>query len=334
MVQPETFETHLRGSGISEEEVNKRLALAEAFGRFLKSMDGKDIHTAGKSEAEKFSGNLIAEGRNTLENFSALRDWAGWIGNRGLYVGWIELMDCHNALEVLAAEIARRHGGVARKKIFSGPLPPLGADEKERTAYTLEIAGRMARIIPADQARLAWFQVQHGIPADAWRQSDEADAALFHRLGEIDRFLDTKRAERDALLTRLHDRGELWYTVAITDAVLAYVKSDPEMEVGRRDGDKIFISKIPCHADRYLRETDPETKRYLACHCPLARQAILDGRPIPPEVCHCSLGHASHYLAGISRACRGEVLESVVRGDPRCRFVFHLESPESQTGTP
>jgi hypothetical protein len=321
-MKQETFERHLQGLGISQEEVEKRLALAGVFGRFLESMDEQDIKTAGKKEAELFAANLIAEGRNALENFSILRDWAGWLGNRGLYVGWIELMDCHNALEVLAAEIERRYGRETREKIFADPLPPLGADEKERSAYTLEITGRMARIIPADQARSAWFQVQHGIPADAWRQSDEADAALFQSLGDIDRFLDAKRAERDALLARLRDRDELWYTVAITDAVLEYVKSDPEMEVGHRDGEKIYISKIPYNADRYLRETDPTVKRYFACHCPLVRQAILDGRSISPEVCHCSLGHASHYLAGIGRAYRGEVLESAVRGDLRCRFVF------------
>ncbi len=331
-MQPEALSRHLQGLGIPEAEAAKRSAVIEAFGRFLESREGMDVRSAGKPEAEKFAGILVAEGRNTLENISYLRDWAGWLGNRALYVGWIELMDCHNALEVLAAEIERRHGRDTRDGIFTGPLPPLGAGEGERSAYTLEIAGRMARSIPADQARLAWFTVQHGIPAGAWRQSDEADAALFQKLGGIDRFLDAKRAERDALLTRLRDRNELWYTVAITDSVLAYVKSDLEMEVGRRDGEKIFISKIPYHADRYLRETDPGAKRYLACHCPLVRRAILDGRPIPPEVCHCSLGHASHYLAGIGRAFRGEVLESAARGDPRCRFVFHLESPESRDG--
>ena len=52
------------------------------------------------------------------------------------------------------------------------------------------------------------------------------------------------------------------------------------------------------------------------------RQAILQGQPLSPEVCECSLGHASHSLAGLGQALRGEVLESAVRGDARCRFVF------------
>jgi hypothetical protein len=314
----EAYAQHLSGLGIPEEGVKNQSALIRDF----ESMGGMNLRAAGKTEAEKFARRLIAEGRNTIENFSALGDYAGWAGLRALHVAWIELMDCHNALEALAAEIERRHGKDMREKIFAEPLPPLGADETKRSAYTLEVAGRMGRRMTVDQARQAWFQVQHGIPAEAWRKNDAVGAALFGKYGDIDRFLEAKRAQRDALLTHLRDEDKLWYTVKISDAVLAFVKSDPEMEVGRREGENIYISKIPYNAERYLAESDPRIKRYYACHCPLVRQALLDGRPVAPEVCHCSLGHASHYLAGIGGSYRGEVLESAVRGDLRCRFVF------------
>jgi redox-regulated HSP33 family molecular chaperone len=75
---------------------------------------------------------------------------------------------------------------------------------------------------------------------------------------------------------------------------------------------------------RYLHETDPAMKRYYACHCPLLREAIRNGQPISSDVCNCSLGHASHYLAGLGQDLKGEVLESAVKGDVRCRFVFYL----------
>jgi hypothetical protein len=215
-----------------------------------------------------------------------------------------------------------------RGRIFSEPLPPLGADEKERGAYTRGVCEHMAALLPAEQSRAAWFEVQHGIPPEGWRSGAALDREKFLRSGDIDEFLALKRRERDALLTRLRDEDELWYTVQITDAVLAFVQSDPEMETGFRRGEEIFISKIPYNAVRYLRESDPVLKRYYACHCPLVRQAILDGTPVSPDVCHCSLGHASHYLAGIGRSFRGDVLESAVRGDLRCRFVFHPEDKQ------
>ena len=110
----------------------------------------------------------------------------------------------------------------------------------------------------------------------------------------------------------------------INDEVLAYIKGDLEMEGGRREGNKIFITKVPYNAIRYLHATDAKMKRYYACHCPLVREAILQDQPISPDVCNCSLGHASHYLAGLDLELKGEVIESAVKGDTRCRFVFYL----------
>jgi hypothetical protein len=53
-------------------------------------------------------------------------------------------------------------------------------------------------------------------------------------------------------------------------------------------------------------------------------RVLLQSQPISVEVCTCSLGHASHYLAGLGEDLKGEVLESAVKGDTRCRFVFYL----------
>jgi hypothetical protein len=132
----------------------------------------------------------------------------------------------------------------------------------------------------------------------------------------------------------LRDENRLWYTVEINDEVLKFVQSDPEMEVGRRDGDKIYISKIPYNAVRYLHESDVRMKRYHACHCPWMRESILENRPVSADACYCSLGHASHYLAGLNRKLKGEVLESVVQGDLRCRFVFHLPEKDAPGDRP
>ena len=327
------YREHMQRQGIPADAIEKRTAIIGDFVRFLTDLGLREpFAAAGREEAEEFARQLIAEGRNTPENFSLLSDYADWLGHRKLYVALIELMDCHNALEVLADEVEARHGQEVRKRIFCDPLPPLGADEKERYAYTRGITERMAQEITPEEARAAWFQVQHGIPADVWRPSDLADKQKYQRCGSIDEFLALKRQERDALLTRLRDEDRLWYTVMINDEVLDFIRSDPEMEGGRREGDKIYISKVPYNAVRYLHATDAKLKRYYACHCPLVREAILQDQPISPEVCNCSLGHASHYLAGLGQALKGEVLESAVKGDTRCRFVFHLPINDSNAG--
>ena len=324
------YREYLRGQCLPDSAVEKQMTIVGGFGEFLADQGLTGITAAvGKEVVERFAHKLIAEGRNTLENFSILCDYADWLGQRKLYVALIEVMDCHDALAVLADEIEKSHGREMRKRVFSEPLPPLGVSEKERCAYTRTVMEQMKPQLTPAQTRRAWFQVQHGIPAEAWRQRDVAETEKFQQCGNnIDKFLDFKRRERDAMLTRLRDEDKLWYTVEINDEVLEFVKSDPEMEVGQRQGDKIYISKIPYNAVRYLHETDPRMKRYYACHCSLLREAILDDQPVSPEACHCSLGHASHYLAGLGQELRGEVLESVIKGDIRCRFVFYLPDKE------
>jgi hypothetical protein len=329
----EEYREHLNGQDVPGDAVEKRMAVVGGFARFVADLCGEDtMAAAGKAVVERFARELVAERRNTLENLSFLCDYADWLGHRNLYVVLIELMDCHNALEVLADEIADRHGREVCDRVFSKALPPLGASEKERCAYTQLVMEQMAQQITPVEARAAWFQVQHGIPADVWRKSDMADREKFQQCGNIDAFLDLKRRERNALLTRLRDEDKLWYTVEINDEVLEFVKSDSEMEGGRREGNRIYITKIPYNAVRYLEETDAKMKRYYACHCPLLREAILNDRPISPDVCYCSLGHASHYLAGLGQELKGEVLESAVRGNTRCRFVFYLPNEDGSEG--
>jgi hypothetical protein len=323
-VKLQEYRTYLREQGIPEGAVEQQMILVGDFVEFLLQLGFNKTATAGKAEVEEFARKLIAEGRNTLGNFSLLRDYALWLGCRSLYVALIEVMDCHNALAVLADEIGRKHSLDTRMRIFREALPPLGADERERGDYTQKVMERMAHQLTPQEAGDAWFQVQHGIPAETWRRSDAEEKEKFRKCGDIDTYLDLKRQERDVLLTRLRDENKLWYTVVITDEVLEFVRSDPEMEVGRREGNKIYISKIPYNAVRYLHETDVKKKRYYACHCPLLREAILKDQPVSPVACHCSLGHASHYVAGLGQELRGEVLESAIKGDSRCRFVFYI----------
>ena len=320
----ERYAEFLQGKDVARDEIEKRMALACELIDFLADRGG--IGTAGKEQVEEFAQKLIAEVRNSGDNFSYLCDYAAWLDQRSLYVALIELMDCCNALEVLANEVEVRHGRDVRDRIFREFLPPLGAGERERSAYTKTISERMAGELTPEEARAAWFQVQHGIPPESWRESDEADEDKFQACGgDIDRFLDLKRKERDEMLTQLRDEGKLWYTVEIDDEVLEFIKGDPEMEGGRREGDRIYVTKVPYNAVRYLHVTDAKMKRYYACHCPLLREAILNDWQVSPDVCSCSLGHASHYLAGLGMDIRGEVLESAVKGDARCRFVFYLQ---------
>ena len=305
-------------------DIDDRIAIIEDMIAFLIGLGIADIETAGKKPIMAYAKKLIGEGRNSLGNLTYLCEYFDWLGFHKPQVAFLEIVDCYNAMKILADEIEKHHGREVRDFIFSEPAPPLGADEGERCAYTRMIMERMAERLSLQDIRRAWFRVQHGLSEDFWRPGDEADREKYPQCGGIDAFLALKRRERDAYLKHLHNDDKLWHTIEISDEVLDYVTGDLAMEVGRREGDRIYINKVPYNPIAYSKAADPKMKRYYACHCPLVREAILQDKPISPDICYCSLGHASHYLAGIGRELKGEVLESVVKGDMRCRFVFYL----------
>ena len=305
-------------------DAGDRIAIIEDLIAFLDDLGISDLSLAGREPMGKYAKRLMAEGRNTRNNFTYLCDYFDWLKFHKPYIALMEVIDCQNAMEVLADEIERRHGREIRDFIFGEPVPPLGADEEDRCTYTRAIMEKMSKRLSPEEIRRAWFQVQHGLSEDFWREGDAADREKYRQGCGVDALLALKRKERDTYLRSLHDGDKLWHTIKISDEVLEYVTGDISMEVGRRDGDRIYINKVPYNPTAYAAATDPKMKRYYACHCPMIREAILHDRPVSPDICYCSLGHASHYLAGLGRDLKGEVLESAVKGDMRCRFVFYL----------
>jgi hypothetical protein len=86
------------------------------------------------------------------------------------------------------------------------------------------------------------------------------------------------------------------------------------------------VTKIPNLPKEYLKERDPKLRRFYACHCPLARTAIRDGKPtIPSLFCYCSGGFEKfHFDTVFGEPTEVELLESALKGDQRCRFAVTI----------
>lgn len=323
-MEVQAYGDFLRGQGVAETEVQTRMAAIRSFLEKLMAL-GVALPDAGKDDFLRVAGRMIADGSNTIEAFDAAGEYLLWAGLRAQYIAVTEIKDCHNGMEKLAAGIEARHGAAVRGRIFVQLPPPLGADEAVRWAYTRSVTGRMAEQLTPAQRREAWFSVQHGIPEAYWNKRDLAERETCAGCQTVEEFLIKKQRERSAMLRCMHEQNVLWFTMELTDEVFAYITREPHMRMGEYKGRRgIVITKVPYQPEKMLRATDSRRKRYHACHCPLIREAILRGEPIPPEVCHCSLGHASHFLAGLGLNLEGEVMESVAQGDEHCRFIFYL----------
>ena len=319
------YQRRLRAQGVPEAEMQQKLCAVQAFASWL-TEHHLQLQDAAEDEVRQYARYLIGTPDNTPETYDALCEYAAVSGLRTLYVAFLEVTDCYGAMEMLRDTIMAQHGTAIRDKIFTQPIPPLGADEAERFAYTKQINERMSTLLTMKQSRAAWFQVQHGLPKTFWKAYDDKQRETFGACTSPDELVDTLVGDRRAMLKRMHDENRLWYTQEVTGDAMRYLLDTPYLQMGEHNGRRgIVVTKVPYQTHQALHAADDRMRRYYTCHCPLIREAILNGEALSDDVCYCSLGHASHYLAGIGLdTLEGEVLESAVKGDPRCRFIFYL----------
>ncbi len=112
------------------------------------------------------------------------------------------------------------------------------------------------------------------------------------------------------------------------DRVIAFMKSDPGWgEAASRDGSTIFTAKGPRDRKAYEAAGTPREKAAAACFCPIIRKKLDEG--MPACFCYCGAGwYRQQWEGATGLPVRVEVLASLLKGDPECRFAVHLpEAP-------
>jgi hypothetical protein len=142
----------------------------------------------------------------------------------------------------------------------------------------------------------------------------------------MEEFLLGEHGRLVAELEEVMRSGRLWYEQVITPEVVEYVRGDQTIQNGVLVGDIVLKSKIPFAPDKWLREKDPKMRCYYACHCQLAREAILNDTAVPlATFCYCSAGYEKLPLEVVLGVpLEVEVLESVLAGGERCRFAVKI----------
>ncbi|MCG3219548.1 MAG: hypothetical protein KAR35_11085, partial [Candidatus Heimdallarchaeota archaeon] len=118
----------------------------------------------------------------------------------------------------------------------------------------------------------------------------------------------------------------LFYTQEVDEKVVEHVKADQSIEGGIRDGNKVFITKIPYETKLWYEATDEKQKIYHMCHNPWIREAILENHDeIPTCICNASGGYYKNFWeAVLGEEVEVELLESPLTGGEKCKFILHL----------
>jgi len=322
----QNFHLFLRALALAEDEIRASMIIAERLDAFL-SEPGRLRNAA---TAWAFSRQLIDDGTNTEANYEALLRYCRFIENDDMYVALLEIVDGGEVGQNLYRMVGERFGEAFRDEVFAGlGVAPYGTPSPEKPAYLLPVIERIRDRLGEIQCGDFLSTCLRDLPDDHFRYEPEK----YKLAGSIDAYA---RQRKEAFMGRLQaclQEGRLFFAQEITAEVLDFVRSDHEIGGGRREGKIVYETKIPYMTRQYLAETDPVMKRYYACHCPWARDAIKGGGTnLPATLCSCSAGfHKKSWEVVFHQPLRVDVLESALKGDLRCRFAIHLPEEAAES---
>jgi len=97
---------------------------------------------------------------------------------------------------------------------------------------------------------------------------------------------------------------------------------------GIKKGNTIIATKIPKSGNllEYMKETDPERKRALYCHCPRVRDVLkTSDRRLSTTYCYCGAGfYKGIWEEILQKLVKVKVLETVMKGDDVCKIAVYL----------
>jgi hypothetical protein len=289
---------------------------------------GKDLESVAVGEVKEYASTLIRDNRNTMDRFVALARYVYMAGLNEVFIYFTSILDAREVIPSISERLASMAGEKARARVFDGlELPPLGSPPERAPAVTSILVKRLQELGPG-LCHDVLAANHHGVPVESFNKHKE----WLREAGTIDGFLKRVHEEAVAELERHMEAGKVWYEQEITPEVIEFVRGNQEVLSAVRDRDHLYITKIPYSPKDWLKESDPVMKRYYACHCPLARTAIVTGGPeIPTDWCYCSGGFQKLMFDVVfEEPTKVEVLESALGGDLRCRFRVKIPEDKLQ----
>ncbi|MBE0698444.1 MAG: hypothetical protein IH586_16125 [Anaerolineaceae bacterium] len=318
------FQEFLLNRKLNGEQVAQHIEITAQFERYLGSLiPPLSLETATAEATQGFVDQLIADGANSYDNLVALARYGRFSQNNELYVAILELLDGEEAFAGIYHRIGEVAGIEKRAEIFDDFLvPPLGTNSREKSRLTQVLMERLDHLVDPKTQSLIFSNSFRDLQDEYYQE----DKQKYWEIGDIDKYLEIKREEFLAELEQIMTEGRLFFSQEITPEVIEYVRGDLEISQGVRQDNILYVTKIPYMAKEYLAETDPEKKRYFYCHCPWARESLRKGETIvSAKFCQCSAGfHKKAWEVIFGKPLQAEVLESVLKGDMRCRFAIHL----------
>jgi hypothetical protein len=309
--------------GISEKVINHGIRIVGETEAFLKTK--RKIEDFGQASIEDLRNVVqyfFENRKNTWENLLALLRYSRFAGNQEIEIALLELLDGSDVLENLSRKVKKIVGEKRHREIFEEiELPPLGTFSIDKPKVTKKLMERLEAFLGEEGCREVLLSGPHAGPKKAYLPERRA----FMESKGVDDFLQKRHKEYIDELEQHMKEQTLYFTQEIDKEVLDYVRNTPTCQNGVREGNIIYLTKIPYVAKRYLNEKNERMKRYYYCHCPWVREAIKSGIDISPNFCYCSAAFEKRPWDVIfDQPVKADVIETVLKGDLVCRFAIHI----------
>ena len=319
------FKVFLTEHKVENPQIELAMKLIAEFEEYLKSR-GKGMEKTKYEDMQEFSSYLLQKKENTFENYIALLRYGYFTKNNYIIIAIMEIIDGSEVIANMSKRLTEEFGVEVRNKVFGElEVPPLGLSPLLKSEITKKLVETL--IEELGRSKCEAF-LANGL-RDKYTESYKAPRERYLKSKNIDEFLKLQKEEFIKNLTEHMEEGSLFFTQEITPEVIEYIQSQKGMtETGIREGNRVFMTKIPYDTKSYLSETDPKKKKYHYCHCPWMREALLkEEKPVDPIWCNCSGGfYKNFWEAVLDQPVKIELLESVIQGDELCKFALHVPS--------
>ena len=320
----EAFREYLLKNNITKEQTTIFIAKLQELQEFLKKEDIK-INAIPDGKILEYTEILVEkEDEAILDLLRAIINYANFTKKYDYIIEVIDIAEGYNAMDNLHQRIAEKHGEEICEEVFKGmTIPPLGVHPDKKPQFTKEIMNRMEKVLGEEKTVELLAPCLHGGPVETAKRDRED----FLKLKDIDEFLILKKQKLVERIEKHRDGGTLEYTQYIDDEVVEYVKKSPTITPGKREGDKIIVTKIPYQIQKMLKAEDQRMKRYYSCYCAWVRGAIKKGeeKNISANFCHCSAGYFKQYWDIIfDQSIKVEPIETPLTGALECKFAIHI----------
>jgi len=307
--------------GFSDDAIEAGVrALTRAEGMLMRQ--GTALDKANQAQVRILLDQWIEDQHNDPDAILALARYFYLTQRNDLYVYFASLTGGMGVIETIKERFNEIMDPLTATSVLDVPQPPLGSDPSKVPDFTQKFMTQLEKVATSDQTHQILCGNNHGLSKAAFAKEKE----IYEASPSMEAYLKGLHQRKVQELQDHCDQNKVWFEQKITQEAVDFVASNQELLSAVHQNGILYLTKIPYDPSNYLKETDPLKRCYLACHCPFVREAILKGKPVVSSAwCSCSAGFEKfHFESILDRTLDVQVLQSVLKGDPICRFAIKL----------